>query len=227
MVRSGEQTCPEGGAIRKADRGPLSRRLCACAGCLFSLLSTITTGRMTGKHSSSLFPDRGPGPPFVFGLTGGGRSCSLKASFRFHYGIRGNSVKIGDGPAAVIGDARRTESLTAGSGRRGARTIRESEYLPETRQPPPADQGDGAETRISKGIPGSLYDDPGIFFARRRGKTRIDAAGSAARHSGDDRLPSEERLPGLPDTSAGPRGATGCHVRKVWRRHRLPATPPP
>ena len=172
------------------------------------------------------FPDRGPSPRFVFGLTAGGRSCSLGISFRFHYGTRGNSVKIGDGPAAVTGDERRTASLTERLGRRGARTIRESEYLPETRQSPPADQGDDAETRISKGIPGSLYDDPGIFFAQRRGKTRIDAAGSAARHGGDGRLPSEERLPGLPDTPAIPRGSTGCHVRKVWRRHRLPATPP-
>ena len=134
----------------------------------------------------------------VFGLTGSSRSCSLRVSFRFHHGTRGNSVEIGDGPAAVTGDERRTVSLTARSGRRGARTSRKSEYLPETRQPPPADQGDGAETRISKGIPGSLYDDPGFFCLDNRHSP--DRCGG--KHDGHGQRPSEERLPGMSATLA-------------------------
>ena len=41
-------------------------------------------------------------------------------------------MEIGDGPAAVTGDERRSVSLIERSGRRGVRRIRESEDLPET-----------------------------------------------------------------------------------------------
>jgi hypothetical protein len=47
--------------------------------------------------------------------------------------IKGNSVQIGDGPAAVTGDENRSMSLPAKPGWEGAvsRMIRKSENLPE------------------------------------------------------------------------------------------------
>ena len=90
-------------------------------------------------------------------------------------------MQIGDGPAAVTGDNRRRHVTDLWLGRRGGRRNRESEYLPETEQPPPADQGDGADTWINQGIPGS-FSWSGDFFCLSEGQhTRIKAAGNVRR----------------------------------------------
>jgi len=61
---------------------------------------------------------------------------------------------------------------------------RESEYLPETTQPFSADQRNGVDTWIDQGIPGSFYNDPGIFFACTPAKLRIAAAENGAQPFG-------------------------------------------
>jgi hypothetical protein len=58
-------------------------------------------------------------------------------------------VQVGDGPAAVTGDERREEPLTAGLGRCGARMIRESEDLPENPHALSVDKK-AHETRIKR-----------------------------------------------------------------------------
>ena len=114
-------------------------------------------------------------------------------------------MQFGDGPAAVTGDDRCRHVTDLWLGRRGGRTNRKSEYLPETEQPPPADQGDGIETRRSKGIPGSFLMIR-VFFASRRsnpGSMRREPTS----HGGDDRMPPEEQLPG----SRAQRGNEGAN----------------
>jgi len=64
-------------------------------------------------------------------------------------------VRIGDGPAAVTGDKGHSNVTDILLGRRGQRTNRKSEYLPEMLLPLPADPGAGNDTWIDQGIPGS------------------------------------------------------------------------
>ena len=71
---------------------------------------------------------------------------------------------------------------------------RESEYLPETTQPLPADQGDGVETRINQGIPGSFFYDPGIFFLLFKNPLASRRLHAQHRSLGGVRFSSQERI---------------------------------
>ncbi len=80
--------------------------------------------------------------------------------------LKGNPVKIRNGPAAVIGDERRNEPLFICSKGEGvvSRENRKSEDLSERGWNTSADQRYLGKFEEEQGIPGSIAIDPGIFF---------------------------------------------------------------
>ena len=102
-------------------------------------------------------------------------------------------MEIGDGPAAVTGNERRSVSLMKRSGRRGVRVIRESEDLPETMCLSPRIRETATRRGFTRASPDHIYG-PGFFLPRLR-----PAQGSRHRDGPPchDITASEERIRSL------------------------------
>ena len=129
-------------------------------------------------------------------------------------------MEIGDGPAAVTGDERRSVSLIERSGRRGVRTIRESEDLPETMRHSPRIRETATRRGFTRASPDHFLG-PGFFLPRPRpvqGGRHRD--GSALPRPNSHRRTHPIACRGV---SARPADADPCQVRLLVRPHRLPA----